>query len=200
MRRGKTPVISADETRRLLDHIGGDDVLALRDRALVATMVFSFARIGAVVAMRVRDYFQHGRRHRLRLHEKGGKQHEVPAHHRVEEYLDAYLEAAGIGPEKDSPLFRAAAPARQGRGLGARGLSRFDATRAVQRRARQAGLGVDGLCSHTFRATGITVFLSNGGALEDAQAIAAHESPTTTRLYDRRGEEISLHEIERIVI
>ena len=63
-------------------------------------MTFAFARIGAVVAMRVEDYFPKGKRWWVRLHEKGGKRHEMPAHHNLEAYLDAYIEAAGI---RDNP-------------------------------------------------------------------------------------------------
>ena len=59
-------------------------------------MTFAFARIGAVVAMRVEDYYPKGKRWWVRLHEKGGKRHEMPAHHNLEAYLDAYIEAAGI--------------------------------------------------------------------------------------------------------
>jgi hypothetical protein len=56
------------------------------------------------------------------------------------------------------------------------------------------------ICRHTFRATGITAYLENGGTLEHAQMIAAHESPRTTKLYDRTGDQITLDEIERIIM
>jgi integrase len=146
--------------------------------------------------MRVEDYFQNGKRWWLRLHEKGGKRHEVPAHHNAEAYLDAYLAATQIVADKKGPLFRTIDRHRR---LTSRAISRGDALRMIKRRARAAGLP-ESTCCHTFRATGITAFLLNGGSIENAQAIAAHESPRTTKLYDRRSDEITLDEIERIKI
>ena len=106
VKQGKTPVLSAGEARTLLDSIDLSRPSGLRDRALLATMVYSFARVGAMVSMNVEDYYRQGKRWWLRLHEKGGKFHQVPAHHNAEAYLDAYLEAAGIGDEKGTPLWR----------------------------------------------------------------------------------------------
>ena len=196
VKHGKTPVLSAAEARTLLDSIRLSRPSGFRDRALLATMVYSFARVGAMVSMNVEDYYQQGKRWWLRLHEKGGKFHQVPAHHNAEQYLDAYLEAAGIAHEKGTPLWRVMTT--KGTVTGNR-MSRLDVFRMVKRRVRRAGLGVAANC-HTFRATGITAYLLNGGSVENAQAIAAHESPRTTKLYDRTADEISLDEIERIVI
>ena len=207
--RGKTPVLSAGDARKLLDSIpvtkkvrqGGQmfeipDVLGLRDRALIAAMVYSFARVSATTGMKVEDFYRVGPRYWLRLHEKGGKFHEVPAHHNVEAYMDAYLTATGLATELKTPLFRAAD--RAGR-LTANRLTRTDALRMIKRRALQAGLPAS-TCCHTFRATGITTYLEGGGTLEKAQAIASHESPRTTKLYDRTNDSLTLDEIERIRI
>ena len=196
VKHGKTPVLSAGEARTLLDSIRLSRPSGFRDRALLATMVYSFARVGAMVSMNVEDYYQQGKRWWLRLHEKGGKFHQVPAHHNAEVYLDAYLEAAGIGEEKGTPLWRVMTTKGT---VTENRMSRLDVFRMVKRRVRRAGLGVAANC-HTFRATGITAYLLNGGSVENAQAIAAHESPRTTKLYDRTADEISLDEIERIVI
>src|ERR1700751_3313612 len=168
VKKGKTPVLTVEEAHALLESIPitkkpandpeaaeQSDLLGLRDRALIAMMVFSFARIGAVIQMKVGDYFVQGRRRWVRLHEKGGKEHDVPCHHRLDQCLHDYIEAAGI----------------------------------------ETRIG-----NHTFRATGITAYLKNSGKLEVAQQIANHESPRTTKLYDRRQDEISLDEIERITI
>ncbi len=107
VKKGKTPVLKASQARQLLDSIDTSTIVGLRDRAIIATMVYSFARVGAVVAMNKEDYFQNGKRWWLRLHEKGGKRHEVPAHHNAEAYLDAYLEAANSENwAKKAPLFR----------------------------------------------------------------------------------------------
>jgi integrase len=159
-------------------------------------MCFTFARVGAVTAMRVEDYFQNGKRWWVRLHEKGGKRHEVPAHHNLEIYLDAYMNAAGITDQFKEPLFRTIDKTRA---LTGRAMTGNDVLRMIKRRAKGAGLPRS-TCCHTFRATGITAFLENGGTIENAQAIAAHESPRTTKLYDRTGDKITLDEIERIMI
>jgi len=196
IKRGKTPVLSAPETRTLLDAIDTSTLAGLRDRALIGVMVYSFARIGAVVSMRVQDYCPRGKRWWIRLHEKGGKHHEVPAHHNAEAYMDGYLQAAGIAGDKKSPLFRTIA--RSG-ALTERAMSRIDALKMVKRRARAAHVSTAISC-HTFRATGITAYLENGGTVEHAQAIAAHESPRTTKLYDRTSDTITLDEVERIAI
>src|SRR5919205_1709730 len=104
--RGKTPGLAPDEARRLLDSIDVSTHAGLRDRALIGLMVYSFARIGAAVAMKVGDVYVQHRRLWVRLHEKGGKRHEMPCHHRLEEYLRAYLEGTGIGDDPKGPLFR----------------------------------------------------------------------------------------------
>jgi len=118
----------------------------LRDRALIGVMVYGFARVGTVTSMRVEDYFQSGKKWDFRLHEKGGKLHEVPAHHNAEEYLDACLDAAGLWDEKKAPLFQSI---RHGKAAGNK-LAQADVYRMIRRRALAAGLGVD-VCCHTWR-------------------------------------------------
>ncbi|MEP3480862.1 MAG: tyrosine-type recombinase/integrase [Fuerstiella sp.] len=163
VKKGKTPVLESTEARHLLDSLDVTTVGGLRDRALLGMMVYSFARISASLGMNEEDYVQRGRRMWFRLHEKGGKHHELPAHHNAEIYMDEYLDAAGIRARK-TPIFRT---------LGRNGLltqnrmHRTDALRMIKRRAKAAGLPAD-LCCHTFRATGITAYLSNGGTLEKA--------------------------------
>ena len=208
VRKGKTPVLTADEARILLDSIpiqrtdekSGTKtplVVGLRDRALIALMVYTFARVGAAAGMDVEDWYFQGRRWWVRLHEKGGKRHEMPAHHNLEEYMAGYLEAAGHAHEKDTPLFRTAKGKTQQ--LTRRRMAQPEVYLMIRRRA--AGAGIKTLIGcHTFRATGITAYLTNGRKLEIAQQMAAHESARTTVLYDRRGDEISLDEVERIVI
>ena len=197
VKRGKTPVLTPAEARKLLDAIDVSTVVGLRDRALIGLMAYSFARVSAAIGMRVEHYYGQGKRWWVRLHEKGGKRHEMPCHHNLEAYLDAYLEAARLLEAKKSPLFRSAR-GRTGE-LTEKPMDRVDVYRMIRRRARDAGLDAE-ICCHTFRATGITAYLENGGSLENAQAMAAHESPRTTKLYDRTGDEITLDEVERIVI
>jgi site-specific recombinase XerD len=197
VKKGKTPILSADETRKLLEQIDTSTVVGLRDRALIALLVYTFARVGAAIAMRVEDVYIQGRRMWVRLHEKGGKEHTMPAHHKLEYYLNAYLETAGIGTDLSGPLFRSTV-GRSGE-LTDRQLSQPDVYRMISRRAADAGIRTRIGC-HTFRATGITEYLRNGGKLEIAQAMANHESARTTGLYDRREDQISLDEVERILI
>ncbi len=178
VKRGKTPVLSAEEARELLDSIESNTLIGRRDRALIGTMVYSFARVGAAVTMRVGDLFQHRKRQWLRLHEKGGKRHEVPCHPSLEEYLNAWIAEAGIERDKKGPLFRSM---RKGDQLTANPMTRFDVLHMIKRRAQAAALPYS-TCCHTFRATGITTYLQNGGTLEHAQTIANHESPRTTKL------------------
>ena len=195
VRKGKTPVLSAAEAKELIESVPTDSVVGLRDRAIMGVMLYSFARVSAVCGLKVADFFSQGRRAWFRLHEKGGKYHEVPAHHLAEQYVDEYLDAAGIRDERKSPLFRSS----RGKSgiLSALELRREDMFRMIRRRALAAGLST-AACCHTFRATGITVFLENGGTIETAASIAAHESTRTTQLYDRTSDALSLDEIERI--
>lgn len=209
VKKGKTPVLTAAEARELLDSIptrrvsaanastDQPSLIGLRDRALIGLMVYTFARVNAALQMKVRDYFVQGRRGWVRLHEKGGKEHEVPCHHNLEGLLDEYIAAAGIAGEPDSPLFRTIA-GRAG-AITADSMWQQDAYRMIQRRATAAGIKTK-IGNHSFRATGITAYLKNGGTLENAAAVANHASTRTTQLYDRRRDEVSLDEIERIAI
>jgi site-specific recombinase XerD len=196
VKKGKTPVLTAEEARAFLDCIPVNTIAGLRDRAMISVMVYSFARVGAVVKMNVEDCELRARRMWFRLSEKGSKVHEVPAHHNAERYIDAYLASAGIGDAIKSPLFRTIDERRR---LTERRISRNDVLRMVKRYARRAGLS-HRVCCHTFRATGITAYLRAGGTIERAARIAAHESTRTTQLYNRTDDEVSLDEIERIVI
>jgi site-specific recombinase XerD len=197
VKKGKTPVLNTEEARTLLDAIDTGSLMGLRARALIGVMVYSFARINAVLQMKVGDYFTQGRRGWVRLHEKGGKEHEVPCHHNLEKFLDEYIAAAGVAEDAAGPLFRTVA-GRTGN-LTNNSLWQQDAYRMIQRWAEGAGIKTK-IGNHTFRATGITAYLKNGGTLETAQHIVNHESPRTTKLYDRRQDEISLDEVERIAI
>ena len=194
--KGATPVLTPAEARKLLEHIDTGTLAGLRDRALFSVMLYSFARVSAVLGMRRQDYFAQGSRGWLRLHEKGGRRHDVPAHHRAAEVLDEYVEAAEL-EEPKAALFQSVG--RAGERLTGRPLNRRVVLAMIKRRAAAAGLPLS-TCCHTFRATGITAYLSNGGTLEHAQQIAGHASPKTTKLYDRTADRVTVEEIERIVI
>jgi site-specific recombinase XerD len=197
VRKGKTPILGAEEARALLDSIPASSAVGLRDRALIALMVYTFARIGAALKMRVEDVYVQNRRTWVRLHEKGGKRHEMPCHHNLDTYLHEYIEGAGIAGHEKEYLFRTAL-GRTGE-LSERPMTQSDAWRMIRRRAAAAGINTK-IGNHSFRATGITEYLKNGGKLEIAQQMANHESSRTTGLYDRRDDQVSLDEIERIVI
>lgn len=196
VKKGKTPVLSAEQARQLLDGICVHSISGVRDKALIGMMVYSFARVSAAVRMDVGDFFDQGRQMWFRLHEKGGKHHEVPAHHNAQQYMQNYLDAAGIRDQHHGPLFRTIGPRRR---LTIRRMQRVDVYRMIQRRAAQVGLSTR-VCCHTFRATGITAYLQNNGRLEHAQKIACHESVRSTKLYDRTDDTPCRDEIEKIVI
>ena len=151
----------------------------LRDRALIAILIYGFARIGAALKMRVEDLEPKGSGWLIRLHEKGGKQHVMPCHHVLAEMLHAYITAAGFAEDKKALLF-ATSRGHAGTLLGDKAMPQADAWRMVRKRALTAGIMAP-IGNHSFRATGITAYLANGGTLEYAQAMAAHESPQTTR-------------------
>jgi integrase len=181
----------------LLDSIDVTTPVGLRDRALIGLMVYSFARIGAALAMKVEDVYVQNRRLWVRLHEKGGKRHEMPCHHNLETYLHAYMDVCGLASDLKGALFRTI-----GRGtdeLTTTPLPQANAYAMIRRRAVASGIETK-IGNHTFRATGITAYLKNGGTLEKAAAMANHASTRTTQLYDRRGDKITLDEVERVAI
>jgi len=195
--KGVTPVLSSEEATALLGGMDVSTVVGLRDRALIAVMTYTFARVGAVVALNVEDYYPQKKRWWLRLREKNGKVNEMPCHHKLETYLDEYIKAAGIADDRKGPLFRAAI--RRTKKLSDHAMSRTDVWYMVRRRAIDADIETSIGC-HTFRATGITDYLTNGGKLEIAQRMAGHSNAKTTGLYDRRNDDISVSEVEKVGI
>jgi len=103
---GKTPVLDGGEWRKLLDAIPADTVRDLRDRVLIATLTYSFARVGAALKLKVEDFRPSGTGWQIHLHEKGGKEHKMPCHHALAEMLQAYIAAAGIAEDRKGWLFR----------------------------------------------------------------------------------------------
>jgi site-specific recombinase XerD len=197
VKRGKTPVLEPQETRLLIERIDTTKIVGLRDRALIGLMVYSFARIGAALNLRVEDVYTQNRRLWVRLHEKGGKQHEMPCHHNLDAWLHEYLDVAKLWSDQKGCVFRTID--RDSKELSNRPLPQANAYAMIRRRARQAGIKTP-IGNHTFRATGITAYLKNEGSLEKAAHMANHASTRTTQLYDRRSDEVSLDEVERILI
>jgi integrase/recombinase XerD len=195
--KGSTPVLSSEEAPALLTGMDVSSIVGMRDRAIIAVMTYTFARVGAVVALTFEDYYSQKKRWWLRLREKNGKVNEMRCHHKLETYLNEYIKAAGIEDDRKGPLFRSAI-GKTGP-LSARPMLRGDVWRMVRRRASEAGIETAIGC-HTFRATGITDYLINGGRIEIAQRMAGHSNAKTTGLYDRRNDDIDVGEVERIGI
>ena len=194
-KKGRTPVLDREEARALIAAIDTGSLTGLRDRALIGVMIYTFARVGAVLQMNVGDYFSQGRRGWVRLHEKGGKEHEAPCIPKLETYLDEYIAAAGIVDDKDGPLFRTT-----GRSTGAaHRMTQQDAYRLIQRHATRAGIKTR-VGNHSMRATGITDYLKSDGSLAEARKMANHADTRTTMLYDRRGDSASLDEYSKVGI
>ena len=175
---GKTSVLTGEEVRTLFDSIDCTTLIGLRDRALIATMAYTFGRIDAALKVNVEDVIHQQCRLWLRLQEKRGKTHDVPCHRQLELYLVAYLDRLGIGHLGELPVFQTFNREVEENGTvtlrpTGRAMTQGMAWAMLQRRARRAGIKTH-ICNHTFRATGITAFLRAGGLLERAAIIASH--------------------------
>ena len=192
---GKTPHLAAHEARQLLDTIDVSTIKGLRDRALIALMTYTFARIGAALKLKHEDlYWQEGRLW-VRLSEKGGRTHALPCHHKLEQWMQEYLVCRAYNQSKTPFVF--VTIDRKTKALSDCPLSQSNAYVMVRKRAKEAGIKTQ-ICNHTFRATGITTFLENNGTLERAARIANHASTRTTQLYDRRSRKILQKDVEKI--
>ncbi len=196
---GKTPAVSTEQARAVLNSIDTSNPVGLRDRAIIAVLIYTAARAGAVAKLKRKDLYSDGTQHLLRFDEKGGKVRDIPVRHDLEEYLREYLEASGVGQDQeDSGLFRTAY--RKTKRLTDRQITGQDVLRMVKRRFKDAGLPERMLTAHTYRTTTITNLLEQGVPLEDVQYLAGHADPRTTRLYDRRGRKVTRNIVERISI
>ena len=195
---GKTPEITIEHARTLLASIATSHAIGLRDRAVIAVLIYTAARIGAVASLKRGSLAHDGSQWTLRFAEKGGKSREIPVRHDLERYLLAYLDAAGMrDAAKDTPLFRSAI-GRTGQ-LAATAPTAGDLGRMVKRRMKDAGLP-ERLSPHSFRVTTITDLLNQGVPLEDVQHLAGHSDARTTRLYDRRQKQVTRNVVERISV
>lgn len=194
---GKTPAIDARQARALLDSIDLSRPIGIRDRTIIATLIFTAARVGAVAKLSRRDYFSDGRQRYLRFDEKGDKQRVIPVRHDLEGMLDRYLEET-VWHDPDAPLFVTAA-GHSGR-LSQRGMSANDMLRMVKRRMLASGLPARELCCHSFRAGTATNLLEQGVDAAEVQFLLGHSDPRTTRLYDRRQLRVSRNIVERIAV
>lgn len=196
---GKTPEITLKQARRLLSSIDTTHVVGLRDKSIIAVMIYTGCRRSAVAKLCCQDFYDGGDQYYFRFEEKGGKSRAIPVRHDLQMLLLEYLQSAGVQSENtpDAPLFRSVV--RKTKQLTNRPITGNDAGRIVKRRMKDAGLPKR-LSSHSFRVTTITDLLSHGVPLEDVQLLAGHADPRTTRLYDRRHKEVTRNIVERISV
>jgi site-specific recombinase XerD len=195
---GRTPEIPIAEVRKLLASIDTSHIVGLRDRAILAALVYTTSRRGAVAKLRLGDCYFAGVQWMLHFSEKGGKSREIPVRADLQEYLDAYIDAAGLRDlPKDTPLFQRAM--KKQRRLSGMAMNGDDIYRMMKRRLADFGMPL--LYSpHSFRVTTITDLLEQNVPREDVQHLAGHADPRTTGLYDRRKHKIKRNIVERISV
>jgi site-specific recombinase XerD len=190
-----TPVFEQNEIKAFLEAIKLDSLIDKRDKALCSVLLYSWARVSAVVALRVEDYYERKGERWLRLHEKRGKIHEVPVHSKAREAIDQWLLASGLGSNPSAPLLPAFGKNKKTPEL--RHMDRTSVWKLVQARAHASGLKKR-VCCHSFRATGITEYMNAGGSLDIAQRMAGHSQLSTTKIYDRSQDRLTMAEIEKV--
>ena len=195
---GKTPEITPEQARTLLKSIDASRPVGRRDKAIIATLIYTAGRAGAIANLRLKDFAWDGAQHALRFAEKGGKSRSIPVRHDLQLILLAYLESFEwkTGPG-EAPFFRAVL-GRTG-SLAAQPIRNIDVCRMVKRRLRDAGLPGQ-FSPHSFRVATATDLSLNGIPLEDVQYFLGHVDPRTTRLYDRRQKQVTRNTVERISI
>jgi site-specific recombinase XerD len=191
---GKTPEIDVAQARTLLKSIDVLNPVGLRDRAILAVLVYTAARVGAVAKLTVKSLKHDGVQYTLRFAEKGGKWREIPVRHDLEQFLREYVEAAQI---TEGCLFRTAY--LKTKTLTKNGMTGIDICRMMKLRLKSAGLPGH-FSPHSFRVTTVTDLLEQNVPLEDVQYLAGHSDPRTTRIYDRRRRKVTRNIVERISI
>lgn len=194
----KTPEITPGQARQLLKSIDGIRQVDLRDRAIIAVLIYTAARASAVARLQVKHLVLDGDRQAIRFHEKGGKSRLIPVRSDLQYMLADYSDAAReTNWRPEAPLFRSIDC--RTRKLSVRGLTGGDTCRIVKRRLKDAGLPAR-LSPHSFRVLTVTDLLGQGVALEDVHYLAGHADPRTTRLYDRRPKRVTQNLVERISV
>lgn len=196
---GKTPEITVKQARKLLQSIDTSDVIGLRDKCVIAILIYTAARIGAVAKLKVKDLYDSGEQYCIHFLDKGGKSREIPVRHDLQTLLFEYLHAADqiLGVSDDRAMFTTTV--RRTKKLTLRAMTANDMSRMIKRRMLGAGLPKR-LSPHSFRVATITDLLAQGVPLEDVQQLAGHADPRTTRLYDRRQKKVTRNIVERISI
>ena len=195
---GKTPEIGVEQARKLLRSLDVSNVVGLRDRAIIATLIYTAVRVGAVSKLNLKHFEHDGSQWTLRFDEKGGKSREIPVRHDLETFILEYRNAAAAaGEPKDSPFFRSAVG--RTKTLSKNRMTAIDMCRMMKRRLKGSGLPLR-LSPHSFRVTTITDLLEQNVPLEDVQYLAGHADSRTTALYDRRKKKVTRNIVERISV
>ena len=194
-----TSIFEETEIVAFLDSISPNSLKLkdLRDKAIFCVLLYSWCRVSALTNLNVADYYERAGTRWLRFQEKRGKEHEVPVHSKAKEAVDFWLNQSLLASNPSAPLFPSFGKNRET--IESRRLDRRSVLKLVEKRAKASGI-LKGVCCHSFRATGVTEYMNSGGTIEIAQRIAGHTSPSTTRIYDRSGDQLTLQEIERVQI
>ena len=196
---GKTPEISPTQARRLLESVDCSRPVGVRDRAILGTLTYTGARVGAIASLRLRDLRDYGEYRSLRFTEKRGKEREIPLRLDLNQWLQAYLlvvDATGEG--RDAPLFRPLSAASRNR-FSSRPIGPWTIRSMLKRRLRDAGLPLI-ITPHSFRVLVVTDLLEQGVPIEDVQYLVGHSHPSTTQIYDRRARKVTRKIVERISV
>lgn len=195
---GKTPEITKEQARTLLASIDTSRPVGLRDKAVIACLIYTAARAGAVASLKLKDFAFDGMQYSLRFVEKGGNDRRIPCRADLQKLLMDYLAVFDSqSSPKDSPLFRSAV-GRSGQ-LKDELITNVDICRMVKRRLKDVGLP-DDLSPHSFRVATVTDLLTQGVPLDDVQYLAGHRDARVTMLYDRRHKQVTRNTVERISI
>jgi integrase/recombinase XerD len=191
---GKTQPFDQQQIHALLASFDTSDVVGLRDRAIIATLYFTAARVGAVSKLTRKDFYTDGRQFYFHYDEKGGKQRDIPARLDLQEYVEQYVEAAGAG-DAGTPLFLSAV--RRTKKLSSKGMTPNDMLRMVKRRLRDGGISARFVC-HSFRATTATLLIEQGVPIDQVQELLGHADTRTTQLYNHTQKRVTRNIVERI--
>ena len=195
---GKTPMIPTKMARNLLSTIDCSHVVGLRDRAIIGTMIYTAARVGAIAKLRRCDFYDNGDQHYFRMTEKRTKFRELPIRHDLRGFVLDYINAGGLDySDKASPLFRTTV--RRTKKLTQNRMTANDMSRMIKRRLADADLPTS-FSPHSFRVCTLTDLLIQDVPLEEVRKLAGHVDPRTTHLYDRRDKQVTRNIVERISI
>lgn len=195
---GRTPEIPIPDARKLLASVDTSHVIGLRDRAILAVLVYTGSRAGAAAKLKCGDFYQTGGQWMLHFNEKGGKSREIPVRNDLKDIIAAYTDAAGLTTaSKDTPLFQSAL--KKQRRLSGRAIHVNDICRMMKRRLKDSEMPLS-YSPHSFRVTTITDLLEQNVPREDVQHLAGHADPRTTNLYDRRERKVKKNIVDKISV